>query len=384
MYSPKRHLTWSLVRENKLYSPVGHLIWPPVRENKLYSPERHLTWSLVRENKLYSPERHLTWSLVRENKLYSPVRYLNWSPEINCAHLYGTSPGPQSEKINCTHLYGTSSGPQTEKIYCTYLYGTSPGPKSRKITLLTTPGPQSEKIKCTHFRDQVIGQVPYRTRRGAVQVSTVYFLDLGLGEVPCRASVQRAAEGPRKSAMEGISLGSALWKRCLEVSLWAFSVCQWCTGGVPLALGSANRASVSAAEGPKTAPRLCNPVAYPRETRQNELRKDSKDWRLISAPETVIVCMPYVEGRTGRDLQFVSDEPVLRDSPKHTGNLGADTQLVHLGHQWKLAETSDFLASIHKFPRGKSRFSSGGKDEVDALLQRFERFASSNGWREEV
>ncbi|KAI8486054.1 hypothetical protein Bbelb_361540 [Branchiostoma belcheri] len=56
-------------------------------------------------------------------------------------------------------------------------------------------------------------------------------------------------------------------------------------------------------------------VAYPRETRQDELRKDSKDWRLISAPETVIVYMPYVEGRTGRDLLFVPDEPVLRDSP---------------------------------------------------------------------
>ncbi|KAI8522122.1 hypothetical protein Bbelb_018760 [Branchiostoma belcheri] len=97
------------------------------------------------------------------------------------------------------------------------------------------------------------------------------------------------------------------------------------------------------------------PVAYPRETRQDELRKDSKDWRLISAPETVIVYMPYVEGRTGRDLQFVSDEPVLRDSPKHTGNLGADTPRVHLGNQWKLAETSDFLASIHRYPRGKSR-----------------------------
>ncbi|KAI8511801.1 hypothetical protein Bbelb_109010 [Branchiostoma belcheri] len=103
-----------------------------------------------------------------------------------------------------------------------------------------------------------------------------------------------------------------------------------------------------------------NPVAYPRETRQDELRNDSNDWRLISAPETVIVYMPYVEGRIGRDLQFVSDEPVLRDSPDHPGNLGADTPRVHLGNQWKPAETSDFLASIHRYPRGKSPFSSGG------------------------
>ncbi|KAI8484063.1 hypothetical protein Bbelb_381810 [Branchiostoma belcheri] len=33
----------------------------------------------------------------------------------------------------------------------------------------------------------------------------------------------------------------------------------------------------------------------------------------------------------------------------------ADTPRVHLGNQWKLAETSDFLASIHRYPRGKSR-----------------------------
>ncbi|XP_019632623.1 PREDICTED: uncharacterized protein LOC109476175 [Branchiostoma belcheri] len=65
-----------------------------------------------------------------------------------------------------------------------------------------------------------------------------------------------------------------------------------------------------------------HPKPYPRETRQDELRNDSNDWRLISAPETVIVYMPYVEGRIGRDLQFVSDEPVLRDSPDHPGNLG--------------------------------------------------------------
>ncbi|KAI8498285.1 hypothetical protein Bbelb_242290 [Branchiostoma belcheri] len=104
------------------------------------------------------------------------------------------------------------------------------------------------------------------------------------------------------------------------------------------------------------------PVANPRETRQDELRKDSKDWRLISAPETVIVYMPYVEGRIGRDLQFVSADSELRDSPKHTGNLRADTPRVHLGNQWKLGETSDFLASIHRYPRGKSRFSSGGKE----------------------
>ncbi|KAI8484571.1 hypothetical protein Bbelb_376780, partial [Branchiostoma belcheri] len=49
------------------------------------------------------------------------------------------------------------------------------------------------------------------------------------------------------------------------------------------------------------------PVAYPRETRLDELRNDSKDWRHISAPETVIVYMPYVEGRTGRDLQECSE-----------------------------------------------------------------------------
>ncbi|KAI8493153.1 hypothetical protein Bbelb_291570 [Branchiostoma belcheri] len=56
--------------------------------------------------------------------------------------------------------------------------------------------------------------------------------DIGMGQGPGtttprprrrrRRNSGNAVEGPRKSAMECISLGSTLWKRCVEVSLWAF------------------------------------------------------------------------------------------------------------------------------------------------------------------